>query len=174
MCVFGVFVENKLTHVCTGSPACWGPWGDRNTWNDSYDNERKKKRVISHVLPDELLADGAESRLREERGAELVTFDVVNFGLFDGAAPLVEREQTVSPPLRLQVSLCLTSCVWNASRDLYFIRTSQICDDYNFKLTFQVLTFCCRVRDVSYLHQHLFVSLQPQKSPTQKLKGTFL
>ncbi|TNN50665.1 hypothetical protein EYF80_039115 [Liparis tanakae] len=48
----------------------------------------------THVCTDELLADGAECRLGEERGAELVPFDHVDFGLFDGAAPRVQSGQT--------------------------------------------------------------------------------
>lgn len=60
-------------------------------------------------IPDEFFADGAEGRLGEERGAEFVTFDHVDFGLFDGAAALVEGEQTLSLPLRLCVGLYLTS-----------------------------------------------------------------
>lgn len=62
-------------------------------------------------VPDKLFADGAERRLREERGAELVTFDNVNFGLFDGAASLVQGEQAVSVPFRLGVSLGLARSV---------------------------------------------------------------
>lgn len=50
------------------------------------------------VVPNKLFADGAEGRLREEGGAELVTLDHVDFGLFDGAASMMEGEQTVSGP----------------------------------------------------------------------------
>lgn len=39
------------------------------------------------------MADGAERRLREEGGSELVTLDVVNFGLLDSPPPLVQREK---------------------------------------------------------------------------------
>lgn len=65
------------------------------------------KRGTSQLVrvPDELFADGAERGLREERGAELVTLDHVNFGLFDGAPPLVEGEQTLSVLLGLAVTL---------------------------------------------------------------------
>lgn len=63
------------------------------------------------AVPDELFADGAERRLREERGAELVTLDKVNFGLFDGAASLMQHEQTVSPSLSLRVGISLTSSI---------------------------------------------------------------
>lgn len=40
-----------------------------------------------------------------------MTFDHVDFGLFDGAAPLVEGEQTLSLPLRLWVGRYLTSSI---------------------------------------------------------------
>lgn len=59
-------------------------------------------------VPDKLFADGAEGRLREERGTELVTFDNVNFCLLHGASPLMEGEQTLSLMFRLRVSLSLT------------------------------------------------------------------
>lgn len=59
--------------------------------------------------PDKLFADGAEGRLREECGAKLVTFDNMNFGLFDGTSPLMEGEQTLSLKFGLLVSLILTS-----------------------------------------------------------------
>lgn len=62
-------------------------------------------------VPDELFADGAKGRLREERGAELVTFDDVNFSLFDGSSSLVEGEQAFSLLFRLRVSLSLTKSV---------------------------------------------------------------
>lgn len=62
-------------------------------------------------IPDEFFADGAEGRLGEERGTELVTFDHVDFGLFDGAAPLVEGEQALSLPLRVWVGRYLTSSI---------------------------------------------------------------
>lgn len=74
-----------------------------------------KKRMMRRIcdvsvccVPDELFADGAEGRLREERGAELVTLDDVDFGLFDGASPLVEGEQTLSLRFRLLFSFSLT------------------------------------------------------------------
>jgi len=59
-------------------------------------------------VPDKLFADGAEGRLREEGCTELVTFDDVNFGLFDGATSLMEGVQTLSLALRLLVCLSLT------------------------------------------------------------------
>lgn len=62
-------------------------------------------------VPDKLFADGAEGRLREERGAELVTFDNVNFSLFDGPSPLMEGEQTLPLWFGLWVSLSLTCSV---------------------------------------------------------------
>lgn len=64
-------------------------------------------------IPDELFADGAEGRLREERSTELVTFDYMDFGLFDGTAPMMQGEQTLSLPLRLGVSISLPRSVWN-------------------------------------------------------------
>lgn len=88
-------------------------WWIKNTCNDSYDNEEKDDEADLPCLgfccvPDELFADGAEGRLREERGAELVTLDDVDFGLFDGASPLVEGEQTLSLRFRLLFSFSLT------------------------------------------------------------------
>ena len=79
--------------------------------------KKRKKKIIrwSHIsqfyVPDELFADGAEGRLREERGAELVTFDHVDFGLFDGSSALVEREQTFALGFGLGVSVSLTGSV---------------------------------------------------------------
>lgn len=61
----------------------------------------------SGSVPDKLFADGAEGRLREEGGAELVTFDHVNLGLFDGAAPLMEGKHPLPLPLGLRISLAL-------------------------------------------------------------------
>ncbi|KAG7225542.1 hypothetical protein INR49_004948 [Caranx melampygus] len=55
-----------------------------------------------HLVQDEVINDGAEGWLREEGGAELVTLDDVNFGLFDGTAALVEGEQAVTLSLRLR------------------------------------------------------------------------
>lgn len=40
-----------------------------------------------------------------------MTLDHVNFGLFDGAPPLVEGEQTLSVPLGLQVAVSLTGSI---------------------------------------------------------------
>ncbi len=74
--------------------------------------------------PDKLFADGAEGRLREERGAELVTFDDVNFSLLDGTSPLMEGEQTLSLLFGLWVSLSLTCGVWNTSYNLYLKQNS--------------------------------------------------
>lgn len=62
-------------------------------------------------IPDKLFADRAESRLREERGTELVAFDNVNFGLFDGTSPLVQGEQVLSLPLRLWFSVRLSCSI---------------------------------------------------------------
>lgn len=59
-------------------------------------------------VPDKLFADGAEGRLGEEGGAELMTVDHVNLSLFDGPAPLVEGEQTIFLPPALRVSITLT------------------------------------------------------------------
>lgn len=68
-------------------------WGKTNA---SLNNGRRG-------APDKLFADGAEGGLREEGGAELVTLDQVNFGLFDGAAPVMEGEKTLA--LRIAVRL---------------------------------------------------------------------
>lgn len=62
-------------------------------------------------VPDKLFADGAEGRLREKRGAELVTFDNMDFSLLDGASPLVEGEQTLPLPFGLRVPLSLTCSI---------------------------------------------------------------
>lgn len=62
-------------------------------------------------VPDELFADGAEGRLWEERSAELVAFDNVHFGLFDGAASVMEGEQALSLRFGLGVSLGLTCSI---------------------------------------------------------------
>lgn len=59
-------------------------------------------------IPDKLFADRAEGRLREERSTELVTFDNMDFGLFDRTASLMQGKQTLSVPLGLGVSISLT------------------------------------------------------------------
>lgn len=41
--------------------------------------------------PDELSADGAECGLFEESCEELMVFDEVNLGLFDGSSSTVQR-----------------------------------------------------------------------------------
>lgn len=64
--------------------------------------------AAAHV-PDKLFADRAEGRLWEEGGAELVAFDDVNFGLLDGAAPLVEGKETL--PLWLGLTLRLACSI---------------------------------------------------------------
>lgn len=50
---------------------------------------------VASYAPDKLFADGAEGRLREERGAEFVGFHHVDFGLFDRPSPLVKREDAI-------------------------------------------------------------------------------
>lgn len=75
------------------------------------ENETSVVEIGVFCAPDKLLADGAEGRLREERGAELVTLDDVDLGLFDSPSPLVEGEQTLSLWAALLVSLGLTCSV---------------------------------------------------------------
>lgn len=86
------------------------PAVQKNSWNENHENHWKDKDKGRRrpVLPDELFADGAEGRLGEEGGAELVTLDQMDFGLFDGAASLMQGEQAVSAPLGLRVGAALT------------------------------------------------------------------
>lgn len=44
--------------------------------------------------PDKFMADRAERGLREKGGCELVTLDVVDFGLFDGASAVMQRKES--------------------------------------------------------------------------------
>lgn len=106
-------------HVCTGSPACWDPWRWKTTDVSREDGERHFTIPLA-VVPDELFADGAEGGLGEEGGAELVALHHVDFGLLDGAAPLVEREQTFSLLLRLLVGLGWSRSVWKQTHGSVF------------------------------------------------------
>ena len=54
-----------------------------------------REYVCVLLSPDEVPADGAEGRLVEERGRELVTSDFVNLVLFDGSSPPVERRESI-------------------------------------------------------------------------------
>lgn len=64
--------------------------------------------ISAYCIPDKLFADRAEGWLWEECSAELVTFDNMDFGLFDGTASLMQGKQTLSLPFGLWVSLSLT------------------------------------------------------------------
>lgn len=75
---------------------------------------------LGFCIPNKLFADGAESWLRKERRAELVTLDHVNFGLLYGAASLMESEQTLSLTLGLRVSVRVTHSIWNAYYNFNF------------------------------------------------------
>lgn len=78
-------------------------------------NGATRSRLTASYAPDKLLADGAEGRLREEGGAELVALHQVDLGLLDGASPLVEREHAVPALLGLQANASLTGGIWNTS-----------------------------------------------------------
>lgn len=71
----------------------------------SHYNAKHDHLSMIVFVPDKLFADGAEGGLREKGGAELVTFDNVNFGLFDGPSPLMQGEQTLSHLSRLFLRL---------------------------------------------------------------------
>lgn len=55
--------------------------------------ERGKCAQIYFHLPDKLMTDGAEGRLWKEGGCELVTLDIMDFGLFDGSPALMQGEK---------------------------------------------------------------------------------
>lgn len=55
--------------------------------------ERGKCAQIYFLLPDKLMTDGAEGRLWKEGGCELVTLDIMDFGLFDGSPALMQGEK---------------------------------------------------------------------------------
>lgn len=63
------------------------------------------------TVPDKLFADRAESRLREKGGGELVTFDHMNFGLFDGTASVMQGEHSIFFPLALSISFAVTRSI---------------------------------------------------------------
>lgn len=63
------------------------------------------------------MTDRAEGGLWKEGGCELVTLDIMDFGLFDGPPALVQGEKAFS----LTVSQVL--CVWRGKeREYSFIR----------------------------------------------------
>lgn len=113
------------------------------------------RSVISQLVcvPDKLFADGAEGRLREERGTELVTFDNVNFSLFDGTSPVMEGEQALSLLFGLWVSLRLTCSVWNTSYKLYLTKENG-CKDFTSRSQFLFSIQFNGWRRVSYQQFH--------------------
>lgn len=58
------------------------------------------------------MTHGAEGGLWKEGGCELVTLDIVDFGLFDGSPALVQGEEAFS----LTVSQVL--CIWEQRKDI--------------------------------------------------------
>lgn len=68
-------------------------------------------QILLH-LPYKLVAHWAEGGLWEEGGCELVTLDIVDFGLFDGSPALVQGEEAFS----LTVSQVL--CIWGERKNI--------------------------------------------------------
>ena len=56
--------------------------------------------------PDKFMADRAKCGLREKGGRELVTLDMVDFGLFDGSSALMQCKESFI--LKLTHVLCVT------------------------------------------------------------------
>lgn len=61
------------------------------------------------TVPDKFMADRAERGLREKGGCELVTLDVVDFGLFDGASAVMQRKES------FVLKFTHVLCVWRES-----------------------------------------------------------
>ena len=62
-------------------------------------------------VPDKLFAHRAEGGLGEEGGAELMTFDHMDFGLFNGPASMVQGKEALSLPLAIPVCLAVTCSI---------------------------------------------------------------
>lgn len=63
---------------------------EKQNWSLELNGE--KAQIYFH-LPYKLVTDRAEGGLWEEGGRELVTLDIVDFGLFDGSPALVQGEE---------------------------------------------------------------------------------
>ncbi len=63
------------------------------------------------IIPDKLLADRTESRLREKGGGKLVTFDHMNFGLFDGSSSVMQGEHPFFFPFGFSISFTVTCSI---------------------------------------------------------------
>lgn len=62
------------------------------------------------TVPDKFMADRAERGLREKGGCELMTLDVVDFGLFDGASAVMQCKES------FVLKFTHVLCVWRESR----------------------------------------------------------